>query len=1266
MPVIRAAFALAACALLAAPRAFAEPRTDAAAAADPDYWLGRADREIQTLESRAGTDSLRRAEALSLNPEQAVRLATLYENVKEYGRAADVARRLVAMKGQAKIASQWLLLADAAAYAGRRAEAEDAIVKSFAANPSQTDLDTAAYLALYLEDSVLSLKASDRFVRGNPDDILHWIRRAKAAVGARDRKAAADALAAVDRLLANPTPETLSVYRGLKGLDAYDRAFWILSWAPARPDARPQPWEAEFRSSLSERMRRVVAQIEDAAAEDPELLPRAAMLYHAIGDEPRASAVMGRIGPSESTDFDFWIEIAQSRLKAGDRDGARKAVERAAGLSGDIPSRLERAAQLFIALKDCRAVELYRSLLAQDEKNFGRALGLAQADAACGDGAAALDATERALDLAGDDPSARARVAQLFVALKDCRAAGIYRSLLAADAENSGLLLGLAESSAQCGDGPAALAAAERALKLAGRDASARVRVAGIYSWLKDCRALGLYRSLLAEDSKNEGLLLDVAESTSRCGDRASALKAADRALSLAGDDASARFRVAGLYSLFKDCRASALYRSLAAADAGNPAPLLGLAESSARCGDRASALDAAERALSLAGADASARARAAALYFQFKDCRAVEIYRSLAAADPKDLAARLGLAESAAQCGDRAAALDAAASALSVSPEGDSSARARVAGVFVGLKDCRALELYRSLSAADPKNAGDLLGLAESAALCGDRAAALDAAERVLSVAGDDPAARTRVAGLFVDLKDCRAVVLYRSLAAADAKNPAYLLGLAESSALCGDGAAALDAADRALKVAGDDSAALTRVAGLFVGLKDCRAVGLYRSLAAAVPKKPSYLLGLAESFARCGDGAAALDAGLRVLAMPEAAPSEKARVAGLFVGLKDCRSVGIYRSLAAADAKNAGYLLDLAQSAAQCGDRAAALDAAERAASLAGDDAAARASVAGVFADMKDCRAVGIYRSLAAVDAKNSAYLLGLAKSAAQCGDRDSALDAAERALSLSGGDASARQRVAEIYSWFKDCRALELERPLAAADPKNAELLLGFAESAAQCGDGPAALDAAQRALALSGGDAPARKRVAGVYARLKDCRAVALLKALAAAEPRDAGLRADLGEAAIRCGSRDEGLADLKQAAPLTDDRDALSRVALAYQDAGALPEALDVYRRLARLFPKDAKVLSGEGVVQFLAGSPADAARSLEEALRLDPGLTQTYLTLGAVYTGQKRYDDALSLYARASAAGVADAEFAGEVARARGEVEALKKGASAP
>ena len=449
-----------------------------AAKAGPDYWLDRAAVEIKALESKKAIEALDRASVLTLDARQTQLLADLYEDVQENARAADAARRLVGMEAARGRPSAWILYADAAAYAGRRREAADAIAKTFELEPSLKDLDLGAYLALYLEDYRLSLAASDRYVRRDPGDVWHWMQRTKAAIGGRDRAAAEKSLAAVDRLLAGPGAEALSGYRRLKEHDEYERVRWIVSWAPSRPAADEEAWMGAARAALRERESRALARVEMAAADDPALLPSAAMLYSAIGDSERAAAVLGRIGASDSTDFDLWVEIAKSRTKAGDRAGALAAAGRCAELAGDRRAFRARVAALYADLKDCRAVGLYRSLASSDAKIPGDLLDLARAAVQCGDRAAALDAATRALSPAEADPSVRRSVAGIFEDLNDCRAVGLYRALLAAGERNPGDLMGLARSAARCGDRAALDAAARSAATSGDRDVLRRIAVA--------------------------------------------------------------------------------------------------------------------------------------------------------------------------------------------------------------------------------------------------------------------------------------------------------------------------------------------------------------------------------------------------------------------------------------------------------------------------------------------------------------------------------------------------------------------------------------------------------------------------------------------------------------------------------------------------------------------------------------------------------------------------------------------------------------------
>jgi tetratricopeptide (TPR) repeat protein/Na+-translocating ferredoxin:NAD+ oxidoreductase RnfD subunit len=128
---------------------------------------------------------------------------------------------------------------------------------------------------------------------------------------------------------------------------------------------------------------------------------------------------------------------------------------------------------------------------------------------------------------------------------------------------------------------------------------------------------------------------------------------------------------------------------------------------------------------------------------------------------------------------------------------------------------------------------------------------------------------------------------------------------------------------------------------------------------------------------------------------------------------------------------------------------------------------------------------------------------------------------------------------------------------------------------------------------------------------------------------------------LASAAKRAGRNEEAAEELARAGRLAKDDAQRLRVALANQDAGNSARAAAILDGLVARSPKSASLHAERGVCAYLMGRKAAALRDLKEALRLDPGLSEAYLSLGAIYERDGRWEQAARLYEDASRRGLA-------------------------
>jgi tetratricopeptide (TPR) repeat protein len=200
-----------------------------------------------------------------------------------------------------------------------------------------------------------------------------------------------------------------------------------------------------------------------------------------------------------------------------------------------------------------------------------------------------------------------------------------------------------------------------------------------------------------------------------------------------------------------------------------------------------------------------------------------------------------------------------------------------------------------------------------------------------------------------------------------------------------------------------------------------------------------------------------------------------------------------------------------------------------------------------------------------------------------------------------------------------------------------PERPEAWLDRAQAAAKAGDRRQAFAALERAQALSPG-VESLPREAATWAEVREYK-----KALSAADslvklaPKDPDawlLRADIG---LQAGSREFALASLDRAAALSSDAPRRRRIALLYQENKSYAPALEILSLLTQASPADAGLKKDLGICQYGAGRLDEAQSSLREAIRLDPGLLDAYLSLGSILEGQGRRADARAVYDQALA-----------------------------
>ncbi|MBI3552962.1 MAG: tetratricopeptide repeat protein [Elusimicrobia bacterium] len=243
--------------------------------------------------------------------------------------------------------------------------------------------------------------------------------------------------------------------------------------------------------------------------------------------------------------------------------------------------------------------------------------------------------------------------------------------------------------------------------------------------------------------------------------------------------------------------------------------------------------------------------------------------------------------------------------------------------------------------------------------------------------------------------------------------------------------------------------------------------------------------------------------------------------------------------------------------------------------------------------------------------------------------------ALASLAKAAALNPDD-DERRRIAALYGRLNDYRrALSLLEPLLERRPQDAGPWIERAQFAAGLKDRGLALESLAKA-AGSNPDDGQRRRIAALYGQLGEYRlALSLLEPSLARGPQDAGLWIERSELAAELKDRGMALESLAKAEGLNPGLEQSRLLALDFQKLGEYSRALAILGRLTREHPALAPLYSDKGLCNYLNGSSDAAIEDLKAAIKLGPGLYPAYLTLGAIYTAQRRPDEAVRLYDRA-------------------------------
>ncbi len=191
---------------------------------------------------------------------------------------------------------------------------------------------------------------------------------------------------------------------------------------------------------------------------------------------------------------------------------------------------------------------------------------------------------------------------------------------------------------------------------------------------------------------------------------------------------------------------------------------------------------------------------------------------------------------------------------------------------------------------------------------------------------------------------------------------------------------------------------------------------------------------------------------------------------------------------------------------------------------------------------------------------------------------------------------------------------------------------------AQALTAAGDLLAARAVAERAITTGHADAGTYALCADLSLRLNDAAGAArCVETALAREPGNVGARAMLGEAQVRLGAVDKGLAELDAATAASGaDAGPWRRAARVYEGLGRNKEALARYTHILELAPNDAEARLASANLHLALGE-LDPARTI--ALSLTGSAAQEsrgQLVLGRIALKQDKPEDAVIAFARAT------------------------------
>jgi tetratricopeptide (TPR) repeat protein len=694
-------------------------------------------------------------------------------------------------------------------------------------------------------------------------------------------------------------------------------------------------------------------------------------------------------------------------------------------------------------------------------------------------------------------------------------------------------------------------------------DTAALKKLVGLYAKYSTLEKLvGEYESKLAHEPGSFAYAMILGHLARQRNDTARAVTYYEKAAAARPDDASVNLALAELYRQIgkPDLAMGAYEKALAQSkDKKDKKPIL--------------------RALADLALDRKDIDKARGYYKQYLDL------------DPRDVTARIELGEALAKHGlhqDALVELQTAAQQLATDPARRVEVLAHIGGELQALgKEDAAVEIYREAMGLTPK--GHYLRK--------------ELTERIIEI--------------YRKKQDLRGLIAYyEKVWPAGARGHFEWDILARLYEEAGEQDKSLDAYRHAVKVAPAELDTQKRlIAVLERAGKDDEALKQYEVVIRVAPGEPRFQLELAERYWKRGEKARALELARKIAGRFPDDGGVHAALADLYSRWsEDALALKEYEILARIEPEDETHLVNLGEQYFQRGDKAKAVEIWKRIIAKKTPEAYARLAEVYAEHDM-GAEAIDMYMKAIALKPKEPQFYRGLAGVYERQRQDDRAIEAWEKVMELTRGDAAlkptrreARTRIIAILARKQGNpltrKAMEWDRKFQ-GNPPDYEAGYFAAEAYIKQGRYEDAERVLRRVLSLLPDDLDAMHQLVAVYKSLhKYADAVDLLKQLADKSPgREREYYAQISELELALYNDDEAVAYAQKALEKSpSDPQAQERLAEIHEKRGDFDKAIEAYGRAIALAPRNYKTYFSLARLYLRKGQPNEAARLYREVM----------------------------------------------------------------